>query len=165
MLFQSEIRSAAVSNETCIAIANRTGNLANFRHRRRRIRIGRSVGYFVYYLAMTPALLLRPCGRARFSCGRGNRSRVPRIREREVASESIQSRHFVCQCHSWDTLEKCNVYAQRVAPNSPLTRKTLLNLMDTNFRWSECCTRDQADRHTTFCKSGKSQDVSTDARG
>jgi hypothetical protein len=44
----SEIRSAPVSNEACIAIANRTGNVADFRHSRRRIRIGYSVGYFVY---------------------------------------------------------------------------------------------------------------------
>jgi hypothetical protein len=60
---------------------------------------------------------------------------IPRIAEyetREVASESTQSCHFVCQCHSRDTLEKCNVYAQRVASNPPLTRKTLLNLIQSS---------------------------------
>jgi hypothetical protein len=48
MLRQPEIRSAPVSDETCIAIANRTGKLADFRDYRRRLRIGHSVGYFVY---------------------------------------------------------------------------------------------------------------------
>ena len=93
---------------------------------------------------------------------------IPRIRyeTREAASESTQSRHFVCQCHSWDTLEKCNVYAQRVAPNSPLTRKTLLKLLKSKAQTSEGPSASSEIKQTvTFCKSSKSQDVSTDARG
>jgi hypothetical protein len=48
MLRQSEIRSASVSNEACIAVADRTGNVPDFRHCRRRIWIGYGLGYFVY---------------------------------------------------------------------------------------------------------------------
>jgi len=75
MLRQSEIRSASVSNEARIAIANRTGNVADFRHCRRRIRIRHSGLFRQCFLAVKPALLSRPCGRARISCGRGKRSR------------------------------------------------------------------------------------------
>src|SRR6516165_5342984 len=48
MLRQSEIRSVPIYNDAYIAIANRTGNVADLRSCRRRIRIGHSLGYFVY---------------------------------------------------------------------------------------------------------------------
>ena len=149
MLRQSEIRSAAVSNGAGIAIANRTVHLANFRHRRRRIRIGPSVMLFGHeasavIASMRPSPLLVWTWETilRIPDTKHARSRLSQLNPIILFVSVTPGTHW-----------KKNATSTRsgFAPNPPLTRKILLNLIEiqgTNFTRSECCNRDQADRHS-----------------
>jgi hypothetical protein len=48
MLCPSEIRLVPIYNDACIASADRTANVADLGRGRGRIRMGHSMGYFVY---------------------------------------------------------------------------------------------------------------------